>query len=182
MILTWFFNQKRNSSGASMFKAIEGEEAKERFNEMTRVRDVLVRKLWNFSCCELNGFNQTVYNDKWVLWDSFDGNRSDRLFGRVGNEVLDYQLTIVKAARNGWAGGSTLKGSHKQWTFSGAFLYSLTVITTIGYGNITPRTFWGKVATIFYAIIGMPLFLLYLSNIGELSLLFGDFKNDQTSK
>lgn len=36
-----------------------------------------------------------------------------------------------------------------------------------GYGNITPRTPLGKSITIFYAIIGMPLFLLYLSNIGD---------------
>lgn len=37
-----------------------------------------------------------------------------------------------------------------------------------GYGNITPRTALGKSITIFYAIIGMPLFLLYLSNIGDI--------------
>lgn len=38
-----------------------------------------------------------------------------------------------------------------------------------GYGNIAPATEEGKIATIFYAIIGMPLFLLYLSNIGNKS-------------
>lgn len=38
-----------------------------------------------------------------------------------------------------------------------------------GYGNKTPTTELGKITTIFYAIIGMPLFLLYLSNIGNLS-------------
>ena len=37
-----------------------------------------------------------------------------------------------------------------------------------GYGNVFPRTVLGKVATIVYAIFGMPLFLLYLSNIGDL--------------
>lgn len=37
-----------------------------------------------------------------------------------------------------------------------------------GYGNITPRTGLGKSMTIFYAIVGMPLFLLYLSNIGDI--------------
>lgn len=36
-----------------------------------------------------------------------------------------------------------------------------------GYGNIYPRTLEGKLTTIIYAIIGMPLFLLYLSNIGD---------------
>lgn len=37
-----------------------------------------------------------------------------------------------------------------------------------GYGNVAPRTEWGKLATIVYAIAGMPLFLLYLSNIGDI--------------
>lgn len=41
-----------------------------------------------------------------------------------------------------------------------------------GYGNIAPATEEGKIATIFYAIIGMPLFLLYLSNIGNLYASF----------
>lgn len=86
---------------------------------------------------------------------------------RVGNRIHVYQQTIVRYGRKGWSGGKSIVDTHEQWSFSGAFLYSLTVITTIGYGNIAPRTAEGKIATIFYAIIGMPLFLLYLSNIGK---------------
>ncbi|RVE47347.1 hypothetical protein evm_008028 [Chilo suppressalis] len=37
-----------------------------------------------------------------------------------------------------------------------------------GYGHLSPRTDWGKVVTVLYALLGMPLFLLYLSNVGEL--------------
>lgn len=37
----------------------------------------------------------------------------------------------------------------------------------LGYGNVYPRTLAGQLTTIIYAIIGMPLFLLYLSNIGD---------------
>lgn len=54
----------RRLIGASMFKAIEGEGARERFEEMSRIRISLARKLWNISCCELNGFNQTAYLDE----------------------------------------------------------------------------------------------------------------------
>jgi hypothetical protein len=42
------------------------------------------------------------------------------------------------------------------------------VLLCTGYGNIAPQTEIGKVVTIIYAIIGMPLFLLYLSNIGDI--------------
>jgi hypothetical protein len=42
------------------------------------------------------------------------------------------------------------------------------VVLFTGYGNIAPKTEVGKVVTIVYAIIGMPLFLLYLSNIGDI--------------
>lgn len=43
--------------------------------------------------------------------------------------------------------------------------FSLAIVT--GYGITTPNTIKGKIVTIVYAIIGMPLFLLYLSNIGD---------------
>ncbi|XP_003703437.2 TWiK family of potassium channels protein 18 isoform X2 [Megachile rotundata] len=56
---------------------------------------------------------------------------------------------------------------HRRWTFSGSLLYSLTLITTIGYGSVAPRTVWGRLITIVYALAGIPLMLVYLSTVGD---------------
>ncbi|OAD58817.1 Two pore potassium channel protein sup-9 [Eufriesea mexicana] len=55
----------------------------------------------------------------------------------------------------------------QQWKFAGAFYYATTVLTTIGYGHSTPNTISGKVFTMFYAIIGIPLGLVMFQSIGE---------------
>jgi hypothetical protein len=54
------------------------------------------------------------------------------------------------------------------WNYPNALLYSATVITTIGYGNITPKSNAGKILTIFYAMIGIPLMFMCLTNTGDL--------------
>lgn len=36
-----------------------------------------------------------------------------------------------------------------------------------GYGGVAPRTQWGRIAALSYALVGIPIVLLYLSVIGE---------------
>uniref|UniRef100_A0A915HR14 Potassium channel domain-containing protein n=1 Tax=Romanomermis culicivorax TaxID=13658 RepID=A0A915HR14_ROMCU len=45
--------------------------------------------------------------------------------------------------------------------------YDRYTFPPIGYGNIACRTYLGKAVTICYAIIGVPLMLLFLTNIGD---------------
>ncbi|XP_014275573.1 two pore potassium channel protein sup-9 isoform X1 [Halyomorpha halys] len=132
--------------GALTFMALEGKanlQPDTKSTEHDTLRSQTVEKLWSITE-DLN----ILYKDNWT-----------RL---AEQEVLKFQNLLVdrhKLLGNGQR--------NYNWSFSSAFLYSLTLITTIGYGSITPRTAWGRLITIAYALIGIPLMLVYLSTVGD---------------
>ncbi|XP_049544067.1 TWiK family of potassium channels protein 18 isoform X1 [Anopheles darlingi] len=88
----------------------------------------------------------------------------------AAQEVLHFQDTIlraVRASRIQQVANVQQNTRPYKWTYASAFLYSLTLITTIGFSGISPRTQWGRVAALIYALFGIPIILLYLSAIGE---------------
>ncbi|KAI9552978.1 hypothetical protein GHT06_020864 [Daphnia sinensis] len=133
--------------GAFAFMAIESEDQKRQYEDVVRVREATIQNLWNITH-QLN----VLYPSEW--------NES------VSIQVQLFQQKIVQFNGEADPGGGDA-GTTGAWSFSASFLYCLTVITTIGYGNIAPRTVMGKMVTIVYAMVGMPLFLLYVSNMGD---------------
>ncbi|CDW57200.1 Ion trans 2 domain containing protein [Trichuris trichiura] len=132
--------------GSVLFRAVEGPLEKEVRQLARDCRHQSVRRLWMIT------YEYNLYEDEWI--------------DKVLDELLNFKRTLLGAVWKGYDARDYEE--NVQWTFSGAFLYSLSVITTIGYGNIACRTYFGKAATIGYAIIGIPLMLLFLTNIGDI--------------
>ncbi|XP_078671594.1 potassium channel subfamily K member 10-like isoform X2 [Branchiostoma floridae x Branchiostoma belcheri] len=60
------------------------------------------------------------------------------------------------------------ESSPPMWSFSSAVGFSLTVVTTIGYGHIAPSTDGGRAFCVVYALVGIPLYLVILDGVGRL--------------
>ncbi|CEF71256.1 Potassium channel subfamily K member 18 [Strongyloides ratti] len=56
---------------------------------------------------------------------------------------------------------------YEEWSFSDSILFAFTVITTIGYGNVAPKSFGGRMFCIFYGLIGIPFTLLAIADLGK---------------
>ncbi|XP_053952121.1 TWiK family of potassium channels protein 7 [Anastrepha ludens] len=115
-----------------------------------QIRSRTVDRLWSITE-DLN----ILYKENWT-----------RL---AAQEVQHFQETLLRAVRQSklYQPGEPMNPPTHKWTYASAFLYSLTLITTIGYGGISPRTQWGRIAALIYALFGIPIVLLYLSAMGE---------------
>jgi hypothetical protein len=49
----------------------------------------------------------------------------------------------------------------------GSFLFSLLVVTMIGYGHICPKTSEGKFFCILYSLVGIPISMIMFQSAGE---------------
>ena len=79
---------------------------------------------------------------------------------QIKEKILAYQMTII-------ANKETLTQANAKWTFTGSLVYAVTIVTSIGYGHIACETDSGKIATMFYAIVGIPMMLIMQFNIGS---------------
>ncbi|KAM5262646.1 potassium channel subfamily K member 17 [Ctenodactylus gundi] len=74
---------------------------------------------------------------------------------------------IIQAHRDGahLLGNTTSMG---RWEIVGSFFFSVSTITTIGYGNLSPQTMAARLFCIFFALVGIPLNLVVLNRLGHL--------------
>ncbi|XP_044737894.1 potassium channel subfamily K member 1-like [Chrysoperla carnea] len=85
----------------------------------------------------------------------------------VSDEALEKLITEVVAASNrGVSAANNVSGS-PNWSFGQSLFFSSTVITTIGYGHVTPLSQEGKIFCMIYALFGIPLTLVLLTALVE---------------
>lgn len=99
--------------GAFLFSKIEGSDS-----DGTKVvldaedlRNKTIERLWNVTVA-LNVLDESTWRNN------------------VSGIVKSYQMEVVELVGEGWTGENTTIPD--KWTPEGGFLYSLTVITTIG--------------------------------------------------
>ncbi|XP_046738620.1 TWiK family of potassium channels protein 18-like [Diprion similis] len=110
-----------------------------------------------------------LYRENWTRLAAQEIARfQDQLVKRIMEDMMASQSAGSLAPAHKHDGVTEQRVPDYEWNFAKAFLYSLTVLTTIGYGSIAPRSTWGKAATMGYATLGIPLTLVYLSSAGGL--------------
>ncbi|XP_044759938.1 uncharacterized protein LOC123317451 isoform X2 [Coccinella septempunctata] len=84
----------------------------------------------------------------------------------VTAQLKRFEKAVVDAGKSDDT--SRYSSNSSSWTYGGALLYSVTLLTTVGYSRLTPKTTLGKLMTIIYAIFGVPLMLVLLSELGSM--------------
>ncbi|NXX20711.1 KCNKG protein, partial [Podargus strigoides] len=77
---------------------------------------------------------------------------------------------FVQVLMEAWEKGVNPEGNStnpSNWDFSNSFFFAGTVVTTIGYGNLSPSTVAGQIFCVFYALFGVPLNLAFLNQLGK---------------
>lgn len=85
----------------------------------------------------------------------------------LNDDDLEAFLTAIVTAND--RGISPLRNASNEynWGFGQALFFSSTVVTTIGYGHVTPLSQTGKIFCMIYATIGIPLTLVLLTAVVE---------------
>ncbi|KAL0879407.1 hypothetical protein ABMA27_003163 [Loxostege sticticalis] len=68
------------------------------------------------------------------------------------------QLTMLAMAR-----GAKLHPG-QFWNLSGTFLFSIYVMTALGFGAPVPQTTWGRTAALLYAVLAVPTHIFLMLN------------------
>ena len=67
------------------------------------------------------------------------------------------------------ATGTVVYSFVEEWSLLDAFYFSVITLITVGFGNFSPATAFGKLFTAFYIFVGVVIILTFIDTMGELS-------------
>lgn len=85
----------------------------------------------------------------------------------INDAVLNDFIREISWANNKGVPATRNVTKEQNWSFGNAVFFSGTVLTTIGYGNVSPLTSLGKIFCILFALAGIPATLILLYAIIE---------------
>ncbi|XP_022071107.1 potassium channel subfamily K member 4 [Acanthochromis polyacanthus] len=74
---------------------------------------------------------------------------------------------LVSAVKAGLDVSNLPSNLTTRWDMASAFFFCGTIITTIGFGNLSPRTWYGQLFCVCYALVGIPMFGILLAGVGD---------------
>ncbi|XP_044292912.1 potassium channel subfamily K member 16-like [Varanus komodoensis] len=84
-------------------------------------------------------------------------------------EVKVILENLMEAVRTGiYSKGNESPDGHSNWGFSNSFFFAGSMLATIGYGNVSPKTAAGQIFCVFFALFGIPLNIVFLHRIGKI--------------
>ncbi|XP_055683012.1 potassium channel subfamily K member 15 [Lutzomyia longipalpis] len=88
----------------------------------------------------------------------------------ISMELAKYEISVQEAVEGGLVISidDDFPADEEKWSVMQAVFFSSTVLTTIGYGNIAPVTSSGRIFCMCFALIGIPLTLSVIADMGRL--------------
>ncbi|XP_014682025.1 PREDICTED: potassium channel subfamily K member 1-like [Priapulus caudatus] len=85
----------------------------------------------------------------------------------TGQTLEKFIVAIVEADDRGVSAVSNVTMTELNWSFGQSLFFTSTIITTIGYGHVTPNTTSGKVFCIIYSVVGIPMTFILITALAE---------------
>uniref|UniRef100_A0A3P8UCA6 Potassium channel, subfamily K, member 17 n=1 Tax=Cynoglossus semilaevis TaxID=244447 RepID=A0A3P8UCA6_CYNSE len=117
----------------------------------------------------------------WRLEGDLVNQKISRVLQRKNNLLMEYTCldqegleVVAQVVHDASKVGLSLKGNYTSngfWKFTSSAVFAATVVTTIGYGNMSPSSMAGQIFCVFFALFGIPLNLVVLNRVGKYMLV-----------
>ncbi|VDK48481.1 unnamed protein product [Anisakis simplex] len=137
------------------------------FYHFERPHEIAIRKA---NLDDINAHRKLMLKHMWSIIN--DNTTSDEEMERLALQHMDNVTRLLfEAFDTHYINADHLKekdpDDEHSWTFVTAVFFTATLLTTIGYGNLVPMTFQGRMFCISYALFGVPLILITVADIGK---------------